>query len=161
MAESGRETLGATGGGTVELNSVIFYVNDLAAAVRFYRDLLGLSEIFADEMTCTLTLGTSMLVLHRSQFGPQGPKSLYQSSEGRPSEGAWPNCGPEVAAGRHALRFNVEDPDTVVEYLARNGVHVLEPAVDYWWGRCALVADPDGRPVALARMAFSIPVQNG
>ena len=145
----------------MELNSVIFYVNDFAAAVRFYRDLLGLAEIFKDEITCTLGLGASMLVLHRSDLGPQGPESLHQSPETRSSEGMWPNCGPEVAAGRHALRFNVEDPDAVLDRLTRNGVRVLQPAIDYWWGRCALVADPDGRPIALARMAFSIPVQNG
>ncbi len=146
----------------MELNSVILFVNDLAAAVGFYRDLLGLKEIFKDEIASVLGLGSSTLVLHRSDLGHQGPESLHQSPpESRFSGTVWPNCGPGVAAGRHALRFQVEDPDALHERLAASGVRVLEPPVNYWWGRCVLVADPDGRPIALARMAFSLPAQNG
>jgi len=56
----------------VELNSVILFVNDLAATVGFYRDLLGLKEIFKDEISSVLGLGSSTLVLHRSDLGHQG-----------------------------------------------------------------------------------------
>ena len=56
------------------------------------------------------------------------------------------------AAGAASVRFKVDDPDEWEREARRSGVTVLWPAQEATWGRFVVVADPDGRPVALAKM---------
>jgi predicted enzyme related to lactoylglutathione lyase len=50
------------------------------------------------------------------------------------------------------VRFNVEDPDAWEEEARQSGMPILWPTQEATWGRFLVVADPDGRPVALAKM---------
>ena len=50
------------------------------------------------------------------------------------------------------MRFAVEDPDECERQAAQAGLPVLWPTQDAAWGRFVVLADPDGRPVVLARM---------
>jgi len=49
------------------------------------------------------------------------------------------------------VRFAVGDPDECERQAAQAGLPVVWPAQDAAWGRFVVLADPDGRPVVLAR----------
>ena len=134
----------------MQLSSVILWVGDLDACVSFYRDRLGLREFFRDEIASVLLAGRSAVVLHRADKAHEVPASRFS---GVP----WPGCGIELPVARHSLRFDIEDPDAWFARLQGAGEVILEPPTDYFWGRSLLVADPEGRPVSLARMNFPLP----
>lgn len=50
------------------------------------------------------------------------------------------------------MRFNVDDPDAWEDEAKRTGIPALWATQDATWGRVVVVADPDGRPVVLAKM---------
>jgi catechol 2,3-dioxygenase-like lactoylglutathione lyase family enzyme len=134
----------------MKLNSIVLWVNSLENTVRFYRDVLGLKELFRDEIACALLMGGTLLVLHRSDAVHDLPGS---SLRGRP----WPGGSPDDFVGRHSLRFDVEDPDTWAEKLSRVGIPIDDGPVDSFWGRFIVVRDPEGRSICLAKFAFPIP----
>jgi catechol 2,3-dioxygenase-like lactoylglutathione lyase family enzyme len=118
-------------------DSLILYVADLGQAKAFYAGTLGLPVIFEDDIIVVVG-------------GPSGRVVLHRNDRGHDERGTFP-AG--ETAGAASLRFNVDDPDAWQEEAARRGVPVLWPAQDATWGRFVVVADPDGRPVALARMS--------
>jgi lactoylglutathione lyase len=114
----------------------ILYVDDVGAAVRFYRDLLGFEEIYrfppSDEPGyVALRLADGKIGLSSASFPgihglPQRPVT------GRPFE----------------LCLEVVDVDGFVAELRGAGVPVLaEPADQVWGERVAYVEDPDGNPL--------------
>ena len=134
----------------VQLSSAILWVGDLDSGIAFYRDQLGLREVFRDEIASLLLAGRTGVVLHRADKAHEVPASRFS---GVP----WPGCGIERPVARHSLRFDIDDPDAWFAKLQGAGAVILEPPTDYFWGRSLLVADPDGRPISLARMAFPVP----
>ena len=119
-----------------ELESVLLFVSDLAAAKTFYVDLLGLSIIFEDGIVVVLRTGTGRVVLHRND-------------RGHDDRGIFP-VG--VGATGVAVRFSVDDPDAWEAEVNQRGFPVLWKTQDASWGRFVVIGDPDGRPVVLARM---------
>jgi lactoylglutathione lyase len=114
----------------------IMYVDDVPAAVHFYRDLLGFRETYrfpdSDEPGyVALELEDGKLGLSSADFPgihgkPQRPVT------GRPFE----------------LCVRVPDVDEFLAALRRAEVAVLaEPADQPWGERVAYVEDPDGNPV--------------
>jgi predicted enzyme related to lactoylglutathione lyase len=81
--------------------------------------------------------------------GPAGRVVLHRNDQGHDERGIFP-AGNGV--GGAAVRFAVEDRDECERQAAEGGLPVLWPAQDAAWGRCVVLADPDGRPVVLARM---------
>jgi catechol 2,3-dioxygenase-like lactoylglutathione lyase family enzyme len=134
----------------MQLSSVILWVGDLDSCVELYRDQLGLREVFRDEIASLLLAGRTGVVLHRADKAHEVPASRFS---GVP----WPGCGIELLVARHSLRFDVDDPDAWFAKLQGAGAVIPEPPADYFWGRSLLVADPEGRPVSLARMTFPLP----
>jgi catechol 2,3-dioxygenase-like lactoylglutathione lyase family enzyme len=128
------------GGITIEgLDSVVLFVQDLAASRAFYADVLGLQVLLDDGIVVVLSLGRDRLVLHRND-------------QGHDERGVWPAGD---SAGAVALRLEVNDPDLWQDLLEERGAPLLWTAQDAAWGRFVLTADPDGRPIALARMRTS------
>ena len=119
--------------------SIIFYVSNLTAARAFYVDFLGLPILFEDEIVVVLGSGAGRVVLHRNDKG-HDERGIFPVSSG--------------AAGA-ALRLSVTDPDACETEARAQGVPVLWPAQEALWGRFAVLKDPDGRPVVLARMRFA------
>jgi lactoylglutathione lyase len=114
----------------------IIYVDDVPAAMRFYRDLLGFEEMyrFPDNAApgyVALRLDDGKIGLSSAEFPglhgkPQRPVT------GRPFE----------------LCLEVADVDGFVRSLVDAGVSVLaEPADQVWGERVAYVEDPDGNPM--------------
>jgi catechol 2,3-dioxygenase-like lactoylglutathione lyase family enzyme len=133
-------------------------VASVAAALAFYRDLLGLSvtdegEDEGPELDAIVGLdGVRMRYAELDLGGGQLLEILeYRSPEGTPLEQR--PCDP----GASHLALRVDDVDAVWERLAAAGVAVGSPpatitAPGPWHGaRCAYVDDPDGRSVELVQ----------
>lgn len=119
-----------------DYDSLILFVGDLSKARAFYAGSLGLPVRFEDDIIVVVGGPTGQIVLHRND-------------RGHDERGIFP-AGTE--AGAASIRFKVEDPDAWEEEAKRTGVPVLWPTQEASWGRFLVVADPDGRPVALAKM---------
>jgi lactoylglutathione lyase len=121
---------------TLGLESLILFVSDLKASRAFYVDGLGLPVVFEDSVIVVVG-------------GPAGRVVLHRNDRGHDERGIFP-AGNGV--GGAAVRFVVEDPGECGRQAAEAGLPVLWPAQDAAWGRFVVLADPDGRPVVLARM---------
>jgi catechol 2,3-dioxygenase-like lactoylglutathione lyase family enzyme len=117
-------------------DSLILYVGSLSDAKAFYVTTLGLPVLFEDDVIVVVGRTPSRVVLHRNDRG-HDERGIFPAG---------------LTAGAASLRFSVENPDAWEEEAKRRGVRVLWPTQDATWGRFVVVADPDGRPVALARM---------
>lgn len=105
---------------------------DLPAALRFYRDLLGFTEIY--------------------RFPDGGPPSYVGLRLGAAELGLGVDAALDGPAANRYLQLCVYtgDCDAAVAVLRTAGVPVLQEPADQPWGeRMACVADPDGNRVVL------------
>jgi catechol 2,3-dioxygenase-like lactoylglutathione lyase family enzyme len=121
---------------TEGFESLILYVSDLAQSRAFYVEGLGLGLLFGDGVIAVVGDETGRVVLHRNDRG-HDERGIFPAG---------------TVAGAAALRFSVSDPDACEEEALRRGLNVLWPAQDADWGRFVVLADPDGRPIVLAKM---------
>lgn len=119
-----------------DYDSLILFVTDLVEAKAFYGGTLGLPVRFEDDIIVVVG-------------GPSGQIVLHRNDRGHDERGIFP-AG--TTPGAASVRFKVRDPDAWEEEARRTGVTVLWPTQEATWGRFVVVADPDGRPVALAKM---------
>jgi catechol 2,3-dioxygenase-like lactoylglutathione lyase family enzyme len=122
-------------------DSLILYVGSLGEAKAFYVGVLGLPVLFEDGIIVVVGGASGRVVLHRNDRG-HDQRGTFPAGQ---------------TAGAASVRFNVEDPDAWEEEAERLGVPVLWPAQDATWGRFVVLADPDGRPIALAKMTVAAP----
>jgi catechol 2,3-dioxygenase-like lactoylglutathione lyase family enzyme len=123
--------------------SVIFYVSNLTEARGFYVGFLGLPILFEDEIVVVLGGIAGQVVLHRND-------------KGHDERGVFP--AGSTASGT-SLRLNVAAPDAWEAEARSQRIPVLWPVQEAAWGRFVVLRDPDGRPVVLARMHPTPPVQ--
>ncbi|GAA3148922.1 lactoylglutathione lyase [Kribbella aluminosa] len=117
----------------MEIGYVILYVEDLAASVGFYRDVVGFAYKFTDAGYAEFDTGGV-------RFG------LYERrrAEWLTGRGVTPGAGAEVVV-------MVEDVDECFARLRGAGAEVLSGPADRPWGhRTVHVADPDGFVVEFA-----------
>ena len=119
-----------------DLESILLFVADLEAAKNFYAQLLGIPILFQDGIVVVLKTASGRVVLHRNDRG-HDDRGIFPVGHG---------------ATGVAVRFTVDDPDACEAELNKKGVPVLWKTQDASWGRFVVLADPDGRPVVLARM---------
>jgi catechol 2,3-dioxygenase-like lactoylglutathione lyase family enzyme len=117
--------------------SVRYIVDDVDAAIEFYRDRLGFQEIMHPAPTfAMLSRGDLRLVLSAAGGGPGGGQAM---PDGRvPQPGGW---------NRFALE--VDDLDSTVAALRAAGTRFRNDIVDGVGGRQILVDDPAGNPIEL------------
>ncbi|MDI1248769.1 MAG: VOC family protein [Lacunisphaera sp.] len=109
---------------------ILFHVRDLALAVKFYRDVLGLKqEMLSEEYQWT-------------EFNC-GNLTLALKGSAKPDE---------LAAGAR-LALAVEDIAAAQEELKKRGVPILRPPQDHGCCRHLEIADPDGHVIILHRRA--------
>lgn len=119
--------------------SVRYIVDDVDAAVRFYRDLLGF-EVAARPGPGFAMLDRGPLRLLLSE--PTGPGGAAQpAADGsRPEPGGW-----------NRIQLEVEDVDAAAEAHRRAGTRLRTGVRRGRGGSQVLVEDPSGNPVELFR----------
>jgi len=122
----------------IELTSV--FVDDQAAALAFYTDVLGF------EVRHDVPLGEHRWLTVVSPEQPDGPELLLEPA-------AHPAVGPYRAAlradGLPAGQFTVDDVEAEVERLGSLGVEVVQPPIDLGDVVMAVVDDTCGNLVQL------------
>ncbi len=117
--------------------SVRYIVDDVDAAIAFYRDRLGFTERMHPAPTfAMLTRGDLRLVLSAPGGGPGGGAALPDGT--LPCPGGWNRFALEVA-----------DLDGEVDRLRAAGARFRGEVVAGVGGRQVLVEDPAGNPVEL------------
>lgn len=123
----------------MELSQTRLLVVDVAASVRFYRDVLGLGLTRGDENSPYVSFdtgaGRSQLALFDKRRMGQAVQ-IFDATEG---------------ADRAVLGFRVDDLDTTLADVRAHGATVLGDPVDQpaWGLRVAYVRDPDDNLIEL------------
>ena len=117
--------------------SIRYIVHDVDAAIVFYRDHLGFTEVMHPAPSfAMMSRGDLRLVLSASGGGPGGGQAMPDGAV--PEPGGWNRFSLEVA-----------DLDATVSDLRAQGVPFRNEIVDGVGGRQILVQDPSGNLVEL------------
>lgn len=117
--------------------SVRYIVDDVDAAIAFYRDSLGFTEIMHPAPAfAMMSLGDLRLVLSAPGGGPGGGAAMPDGTMPRP--GGW-----------NRFSIEVDDLATTVERLRASGARFRNEIVTGVGGKQILVEDPSGNPVEL------------
>ena len=117
--------------------SVRYIVDDVDAAIRFYVDHLGFSEVMHPAPTfAMLSRGDLRLALSKPGGGPGGGSALADGTQ--PTPGGW-----------NRFAIEVDDVDRIRAELTGAGVHARSEVITGVGGRQVIVDDPSGNPVEL------------
>jgi catechol 2,3-dioxygenase-like lactoylglutathione lyase family enzyme len=117
--------------------SVRYIVNDVDAAIAFYRDNLGFTEVMHPAPAfAMMSLGDLRLLLSAPGGGPGGGQAMPDGSV--PAPGGWNRFAIEVA-----------DLTATVDGLREAGVRFRNEIVTGVGGKQVLAEDPSGNPVEL------------
>lgn len=116
--------------------NVRYIVNDVAAAIPFYTDMLGFKvEMHPAPGFASLSRGNLQLLLNRPGAGGAG-QALANNQ--LPSPGGW-----------NRIQIEVEDLETTVEKLMSAGGRFRNNIVTGNGGKQILIEDPSGNPIEL------------
>ena len=111
--------------------AITLFVEDLAAAKRFYSDVFQLSVFFEDDNSTVFKFGDTLVNLLKASEAP----ALVA-----PATVATPDAGV-----RFQFTLGVDDVDAMVDELKSRGVELLNGPMDRPWGiRTASFRDPSG-----------------
>ena len=117
--------------------SVRYIVDDVDAAIAFYRDRLAFTEVMHPAPAfAMLTRGDLRLLLSAPAGGPGGGAPMPDGT--LPTPGGWNRFATEV-----------DDLAATVEELRAAGVTFRNDIVDGVGGRQIIAEDPSGNPVEL------------
>ena len=124
----------------MKLDGFGLFVEDMAAMIRFYRDVLGF-EIRESEDTSNVYLvkdGTLFLLYGRKDFEKMSHRTYHYP------KGLNGTC--EIAL--YVDTF--EDVDRAYEQvIAKGATSVLEPTTEPWGQRTCFIADPEGNLIEI------------
>ncbi len=117
--------------------SVRYIVDDVDAAIAFYRGLLGFREEMHPAPTfAMLSRGDLRLVLSAPGGGPGGGQAMPDGT--LPEPGGW-----------NRFQLEVSDLDTTVDELRKKGARFRNDVVTGVGGKQILLEDPSGNPIEL------------
>lgn len=114
----------------MKLIEIARFVDDVPAAVAFYRSFLRSEPTYCDETLATF-INDGMTVLVHRRYEP-GPGELP--------------CEDHIA-------FGVADVDQTILALQQQGLTIEFPPRDYDWGRSAYLREPVGSLIEIAQMS--------
>lgn len=124
----------------MRLDGVGLFVNDMAAMIRFYRDVMGF-EIKEDEDTENVYLikdGTLFMLYGRDNFEKMTSRK-YEYLKG--------------LNGHFEIALYVDTFEEVdaryKEVISKGAVAVLEPVTEPWGQRTCYIADPEGNLIEI------------
>jgi predicted enzyme related to lactoylglutathione lyase len=123
--------------------AITLFVEDLATAKQFDREVFGLPVAFEDDDSAVFTFGSTMVNLLKATAAPEVIEPAV--------------VAPLDAGSRFQLTIAVDDVDAMCAELAKRGVKLLNGPMDRPWGiRTASFVDPGGhilgdRQVVLGR----------
>ncbi|PWB81266.1 MAG: glyoxalase [Methylocystaceae bacterium] len=117
---------------------ITLFVDDIADARRFYKDVLDPKVVYEDDVSSVLKFGELVINLLQVTEAPVLVEPLMVAT---------PRNGVAVL-----LTIKVEDVDSTCAELTRRGVSLLNGPVDRPWGRrTAAFADPSGHVWEIAQ----------
>ena len=120
------------------IGAITLFVEDVAAAKRFYREVFGLPVVFEDDDSAVFRFGGTLVNLLKTTAAQELIEPAVVASR-------------EVGS-RLQLTIEVDDVDVMCAELARRGVELLNGPMDRPWGvRTASFVDPDGHIWEIAR----------
>jgi len=124
----------------MKLDGFGIFVKDMAAMVRFYRDVLGF-EMKEDENTSNVYLvkdGTLFLLYRRTDFEKMTNKSFGYAN---------------TINGHYETALSVKNYEAVdlafKEVISKGATPILEPTTEPWGQRTCYVADPEGNLIEI------------
>jgi catechol 2,3-dioxygenase-like lactoylglutathione lyase family enzyme len=113
------------------ISAITLFVEDLAAARGFYRDVFGLPLFFEDDSSAVFQFGETLV-------------NLLKASEASELIAPAPVAPPD-AGSRFVFTLEVDDVDAKAAELTARGVELLNGPMDRPWGpRTASFRDPAG-----------------
>jgi len=120
------------------IHAITLFVEDLASAKKFYREVFGLSVTFEDDDSAAFDFGNTIINL------------LSTTAAGELIEPA--AIAPREAGSRLQFTIEVDDVDAMCAELAKRGVTLLNGPTDRPWGvRTASFSDPGGHIWEIAK----------
>jgi len=113
------------------IHAITLFVEDLAEAKRFYREVFGLPVVFETDDSAVFRFGATLV-------------NLLETSKASELVGL-ASVGLKDAGVRFQFTIEVADVDAMCEELKRRGVELLNGPMDRPWGiRTASFRDPGG-----------------
>jgi catechol 2,3-dioxygenase-like lactoylglutathione lyase family enzyme len=113
------------------VGAITLFVEDLANARNFYRDVFGLPVFFEDDNSAVFRFGETLVNLLGAS---EAPSLVAPAAVAAPDEGV-----------RFQLTLEVDDMDAMCDELRARGVELLNGPIDRPWGiRTASFRDPGG-----------------
>lgn len=113
------------------IGAITLFVEDVATAKRFYREVFGLPVAFEDDVSAVFDFGNTIVNLLNVAAAPEliEPASVASRETGT----------------RFQLTIQVDDVDATCVELTKRGVELLNGPLDRPWGiRTASFRDPGG-----------------
>jgi catechol 2,3-dioxygenase-like lactoylglutathione lyase family enzyme len=118
--------------------AITLFVEDLAAAKRFYREVFGLPVEYEDDNSAVFNFGNTRINLLTTSAAP----GLIEPAMVAPRE----------AGSRLQFTIQVDDVDAMCAELTSRGVELLNGPMDRPWGiRTASFRDPGGHIWEIAK----------
>lgn len=114
------------------MSYAIVFVSDMARAVTFYRDVVGLPLRFESPSWTEFNTEGSTLALHASQTGPKRDPAQHWAGQCRPG-------------------LSVPDLDQFHQRMIEHDVPCLQAPTETFGVRIAQYVDPDGLAISVSQ----------
>ena len=116
----------------MRLSYAIVFVRDMARAVTFYRDVIGLPLRFESPSWTEFNTEGATLALHASQTGPKRDPEQHWAGQCRPG-------------------LSVPDLDQFHQRMIEHNVPCLQAPKETFGARIAQYVDPDGLAISISQ----------